>query len=149
MVSQLGNNLGSIYFIQNKTDEALDLFEKAAEANKAAGNLYFTSLSLGNMGKVYTKKKQYELAHDYLIESYEIATQISSKRCMTSALDYLCDNYFRQKNYGKAIQTAHQGLDILGENGDILQRMLLYKALSINYEFFSAISNYRLSVISY
>ena len=139
MVSQLGNNLGSIYFIQNKTDEALDLFEKAAEANKAAGNLYFTSLSLGNMGKVYTKKKQYELAHDYLIESYEIATQISSKRCMTSALDYLCDNYFRQKNYGKAIQTAHQGLDILGENGDILQRMLLYKALSINYE---GIGNY-------
>ena len=142
MVSQLGNNLANIYFEQKLIDSALVLYEKALEINQEAQNDYFTALSLANIGKVNIYKKQFEIAENYLIKSYNTGAKIKNTYCMGVALSYSCENYFQQKKHNKAIEAAKKALLILGDNGDMQTRTDFYEHLSKNYE---SIGNYTLA----
>ena len=90
------NLLGEINFLQEKDEDAINLFVKANEKNKNFGKAYY------NLAKVFLKKNNFVLAH----KNNELALELSKNNL--NYLDELSLIYFAENNLSKAMDFAQK-----------------------------------------
>lgn len=107
-------NLGEIYLADDKDSSALFYFTKALEAYKesATGNVPY---ALNGLGKVYAKRKEYNVAINYFSQAYELAVTNNADIESTQALVELSKIYKITGDYEGAVTTLKQAESIAGK----------------------------------
>jgi tetratricopeptide (TPR) repeat protein len=129
--AQILNNLGFIYYNQNKTDKAEKLFIQAAD-------LQFTARDpldvdqwqvVNNLGRVYESTRRYAKAE----ETYLRALELAELRCgnahpnLTVVLDNLGLLYLRIGRYDQAEAQFQRSLAIVNRSTMIFDSLLLMR----------------------
>jgi adenylate cyclase len=100
-------NTGEIYLTRGDDQSALVYFEKALNAYKKSenGNVPY---ALYNIGRVYTKRKEYSRAVSYQLQAYDLAVELKRKKEMAQALQGLADAYRQMGDVNAAISAFHR-----------------------------------------
>ncbi len=93
-------NLGELYLDQGNTELALSYLQKSLKATEGT-EIYASSLIA--VGKVYSKKREYEMAIQYFKKAYDFAKSIDAKLDITAALIEMGKVYEKTKEYKKAL----------------------------------------------
>jgi class 3 adenylate cyclase len=119
-------NLGELYLADDEDSSALFYFEKALEAYKesSTGNVPY---ALNGIGKVYAKRKNYDVAINYFSQAYELAVAHNAAKESTQALVELSKVYRKTGDYSGAIAT-------LKEAESIADKLNMQKELKDIYE---------------
>jgi len=126
-------NLGEIFFERNEIDSALYYFEKSLRAYRKSetGNLPYT---LNNIGKVYAKKGNFDLAIKYQREALQIATERTAKIEIAHALMGLANTYFLTGDIQTSLdyyKKAEVYAEEISANYELLD---IYNGLSKNFQ---------------
>lgn len=105
------NNLGNIYWIAGKLDEALDHYMKALVIQKELGTQPYIASTLNNIGTIYIVKGQLGEAIMYLGESLAIKEQLGDKGEIARTWNNLGGAYFMQGNISKAVEAFTRSLE--------------------------------------
>jgi len=123
-------NIGEMYLYKNYDDSALFYFEKSLKASKGTENVPYC---LNFIGKVYTKKKEYEKAIQYQLEAYKIAKEYESKNDMTISLVELAKTYKENGDIMPALTTYSQAETLANEIGAKKSLKDIYEGLAQVY----------------
>ena len=84
-------NIGKVYDNQGKLDKSLDYHQKSLKIEKEIGNKQGIAISFGHIGSIYSddRKKQYNLAINYLLKTLSISNSIGAKALSKDAKDWL------------------------------------------------------------
>ena len=123
-------NLGEMYLDKNLDDSALYYFEKSKVANKGTEDYPY---SLNLIGRVYTKKKEYDKAISYQQEAYDIAKKSDSKNDMTISLVELAKTFKAKGDIMPALSTYNQAEAIANETGARKSLKDIYEGLAQVY----------------
>jgi class 3 adenylate cyclase/Tfp pilus assembly protein PilF len=107
-------NTGEIYLSKGDDKSALLYFKKALKAYKKSenGNVPY---ALYNIGRVYTKRKEFLTAINYQQEAFSLAKTLNRKKEMAQALLGLADAYVNQGDNNAAISAFLKAQDIAKE----------------------------------
>jgi class 3 adenylate cyclase len=107
-------NTGEIYLSRGDDQSALIYFEKALNAYKKSenGNVPY---ALYNIGRVYTKRKEYSRAVNYQLQAYDLAVELKRKKEMAQALQGLADAYRQMGDVNAAISAFQRSEKIARE----------------------------------
>lgn len=142
MISTINNNLSNIYLGENKVDSAIILLRKALKVARKLDNEFREVLPLANLGKAYSHKEVYDSTNKYLNEAYALAVKLDYPYGKGLSLYYLTLTSHKQKKYGKAIDYAEKGLELLGSDGELFLQISYYKTISDSYK---ELNNYKLA----
>jgi len=126
-------NMGTIYLERDATDSALFYFEKALEVYRQTetGNVPY---ALYQIGKVYTKRGDFDRAINIQKEAYGLAKSFNSRLEMTQSLLGLADAYKQQgDNLSAAIDAFKEAQDIAEEIGARHEQKSAYEGLALTY----------------
>jgi serine phosphatase RsbU (regulator of sigma subunit)/TPR repeat protein len=125
-------NLGEIYFQKEDYDTALFYFEKSLNAFRKSnsGNVPY---SLTNIGKVYTKRGDFQKAISVQLEGYQIAKQSDAKLEIAQTLLGLAETYSAAQDNKPAIETYTEAREIAEEIGAKNELRQAYEGLSSSY----------------
>jgi signal transduction histidine kinase len=132
-VSYLTNNLAYIYYAQHKIDSALNFYNMSLEIKQKMNDSTGMVTTLSNIGEMYSDLKKYNKSNKYLQEAYQIAKSIDFPYGLGLVLSRLSSDALAQKKYTAAIEYAKEGLEALGNNGDILLKSDCYHSLGESY----------------
>ena len=125
-------NIGEIYLARGDDKSALVYFEKALMAYKKSGS-GSVSYALYNIGRVYTKRKDYVLSINYQQEAYNLAKTLNRKKEMSQALLGLGEAYRQGGNIKSAILAIKQSESIAQEIGANYELKNAYQSLAEMY----------------
>ena len=108
----LYTNIGNAYTELKINDEALEYYRKAYRLNTNKDKRYL-SYSLGLFHKNITK--DFALALGYLKRSLKMAIAGNSIEHIAPTLQVLCDVYYHQEKYEKALESANRSLQYATE----------------------------------
>lgn len=133
-------NMGEIYLTRGDDTSALFYFQKALDAYRKSenGNVPY---ALNNIGKVYTKRKDFVQAIKYQNEAYELAGKLSAKLEMSQSLLGLADTYSQQGDYQSSITTYLKAKDIAKDIGANYELKFAYEGLAGLYQKLSDYAN--------
>lgn len=133
-------NIGEIYLERDAGDEALYYFEKALVAyqKSESGNVAY---ALNNIGKVYAKRKEFDLAISKQKEAFEKAYQLNARLEMAQSLLGLATTYEMKEDYRSAAETYQQALTIAENIGASYERKDAYEGLALAYSKLSDFKN--------
>ncbi len=94
-------NLGELYIAADKDDSALFYFRKSLKAYEGTIDIPYP---LRDIGQLYAKKGDFELAIQYLKQSYQIASQFDSKLDMAQSLLALANTYLKKQDQKSALK---------------------------------------------
>lgn len=94
-------NLGEIYLSSNRDDSALYYFRKSL---KAYENTIDIPYPLRDIGELYAKKGNFDLAIQYLERSYQMASQFDSKLDMAQTLLAMGNTYLKKQDKKSALK---------------------------------------------
>ncbi len=94
-------NMGEIYLETGMDDSALYYFKRSEQSLQNLANL---PLALNSIGKVFTKREEYNSAFGYHNQAYEVAKNADNKLYMNLSLLGLADMYTRKGEYKSAIR---------------------------------------------
>lgn len=134
MISTINNNLGNAYLDNNLADSAILFYKKSLNVATDANIDFQKILPLANLGKVYNRKENYEVATKYLDEAYALAEKLDYPYGKGLSLCYLMEAAFKQKKFQEAIIYGEKGLKLLGNDGELYLQQTYYKTLSDSYE---------------
>lgn len=86
-------NIAIVDFIEGNMEKSLEGFRKALEIRRNFGQLQFISESYLNLGDFYRRTKDFEKAHQYLNNAYDIAIKANSIEALKDAKEYLLSLY--------------------------------------------------------
>lgn len=133
-------NLGELYFRKEVYDTALFYYEISLNAFRKSnsGNVPYT---LTNIGKVYTRRGDFQKAIKYQQEGYDIAKQSNAKLEMTSTLLGMADTYLEAGSTKSGIKTYKEAREIAEEIGAKNELKQSYEGLSEAYAKLSDYAN--------
>ncbi len=116
---RLYNNLGSVFKMQGKLDEALTYLDKGmAMAQKRNDNSTFVFI-LDNIAEIYTKKKDYQFANAHLQHALKIIKEAPNEKLSfihTAILHSAGTNCLRLKELDQAFDYLSQGLALCNQH---------------------------------
>ncbi len=130
-------NLGEMYLDKNLDDSALYYFEKSKVANNGTEDYPY---SLNLIGRVYTKKKEYDKAISYQQQAYDIAKKSDSKNDMTISLVELAKTFKEKGDIMSALSTYNQAEAIANETGAKKSLKDIYEGLA---QVYSSLADYK------
>lgn len=123
-------NLGEIYFKMGDDSTALYYLNQSVKAYEGTEDLPY---SLNYIGRVYTRKKDFENAIKNHREAYDIAKKLNTSLDMTQSLVGLAQAYNAKGDYESAIETYKEALDVGIPLNALTEIKDAYKGLSIAY----------------
>jgi adenylate cyclase len=132
-------NTGEIYLARGDDQSALIYFEKALNAYKKSenGNVPY---ALYNIGRVYTKRKDYTRAVSFQLQAYNLAVELKRKKEMAQALQGLADAYRQMGDVDAAISAFQRSEKIAYEIGANYELKYAFQGLA---ELFNKRADYR------
>jgi adenylate cyclase len=131
-------NLGEIYFAKNQDSLALHYFNRSLKALEGSENIPYT---LNNIGKVYQKEGNFEMAVKNHTEAYEISQKLDARLDMTQSLLGLASTYQKKGDLKLAIAT-YKKTEALARSLDAIKELKeIYEGLSLSYSRQSDFSN--------
>lgn len=73
------NNIGLVFFKEEKYDDALAYYIKSIDIKKKIGDQLGVAVTYTNIGEVYKKMKKYDIAKVYFKKSYAISNEIDDR----------------------------------------------------------------------
>lgn len=131
-------NLGEMYDIKKDYTSALTNFEKALKVYEGTEDAPYVLL---DMGKLYTKKGDFEKALKYLHDAYDLVKKLDAKLDMTKSLVFLADTYEKMGDNKNAISYYNQAVTIAQEIDAKKERSDAYKGLAKTYSKLDDFSN--------
>ena len=101
-------NLGEIYYKMGDDNTALFYLNQSVKAYAGTEDLPY---ALNYIGRVYTRKKDYELAIKNHKEAYELAKSLNTSLDMTQSLVGLAQAYFAKGDIESAIKAYKEALE--------------------------------------
>lgn len=102
--SQITNNIGECYSSIGKNDSAMYFLNISLNLKRKLGNKSGISATLGNIGNIYFRQKNYQKAIDFYTESFEIAKQTVDLEFQKNAQKILAMSYMNLNQKEKALQ---------------------------------------------
>ncbi|MDH5366393.1 MAG: tetratricopeptide repeat protein, partial [Cyclobacteriaceae bacterium] len=99
------NNLGNIYFHQEKYNQALDYYSLSLLIEQESNNLSGQAYTQNNIGAAYFKLENYQKAEEHQLKALELALKIDGKPILKSIYKSLSETYYKQKRLEDAYQT--------------------------------------------
>ncbi len=129
--SDLLNNIGIVYQEQGKYEQALASHNEAL--NLRSGDNIRTATSYSNLGNVYKKISNNELAKDFYERSLSLFDSISDKRGLLQSYNNLGELYYEQKEYEKSERYLDAAVKLAQDTGLKVQLRQAYEYLSFIY----------------
>jgi len=118
------NNLGNMYWIAGRLDQALEYYTKALDIRNEAGSEQLAAITMSNIGTVHCVKGDYTRGIDYLNQSLEIKKALGNKGEIAQTYNNLGLANFLLGNVGEAIEAYMQALRLNDEIGDQLELLI-------------------------
>jgi len=131
--------IGEVYFKKENYDSALFYFNKSLVAYQGTEAVPY---SLNQIGRVYTKRKNYELAVKNHLQAYELGKKLDAKLDMIQSLLGLGVAYEASGEYKKAIVAYRESESLsleIGSKGDELKET--YQGLASSFATLKDYSN--------
>lgn len=110
------NNIGWLKFKINKTNVALDLFQKALQCGMLDKKTYYEEISRShnNIGEIYLMQKNYKEARKYFQEAIQIIEVYKGKLhpILFYALSNIGKVYLKEQNFIKSIEFYNKALHL-------------------------------------
>jgi tetratricopeptide (TPR) repeat protein len=145
--AQTLKELGNVYYLLEKFDEAELHYEKALKRAREIAHPATTGRALNNLGAICKHRKQYSKAAELYKESLAIAIQIADTRLQTIVLNNLGQNYSESGQYAMAVEhfkkllklaktTDNRGEETIALKslGQMYYRLQRYSEAAVNYE---------------
>lgn len=133
-IAMITNNIANIYYNRGIFDTALDLYEKALAIKREKGSELSLIITLANMGGIHTEQGRYRLGHQYLDEAYALSQKLKYPYGEWLSMRYMVNSAYLQGQYEKAIQLAHQALELGGKDRVDTYTMDFYDVIGNSYE---------------
>ena len=101
-------NLGEFYFKIGNDSTALRYLNESVKAYEGTENLPYP---LNYIGRVYTRKKEYELAIKTHMQAFEISKKLDTRLDMTQSLVGLAQAYYAKGDISSAIDAYKRSLE--------------------------------------
>lgn len=137
-IGTLSGNLGEIYLEKGDDTLALTYFEKALIAYEGSAN---APHALYNIARVFAKRQNFELAHEFNQRAFALAEKLNSKKDMTEALIRMGQVYAQQSKTTKALNTLLQAKSIAIELNNYDHLKEIYEGLALAYSELSDFKN--------
>jgi len=111
-------NLGVVYRMQGRWDEAIEMFEASLAIKRELGDRHGESTALGNLGNVYTQQGHWDEAIEMSEASLRIKRELGDRHGEGQTLNNLGNVYLRQGRWDEAIEILETSLAIKRELGD-------------------------------
>jgi len=111
-------NLGNVYYLQGRWDEAIEKFEESLRISRELGDRYDEGQTLGNLGNVYSDQGRWKKAIKCYEGSLRIKRELGDRYGEGTTLMNLGEVYRRQGRQGEAIKCFEDSLAIRRELGD-------------------------------
>lgn len=131
-VADLYNNYAEIYEQQENFSKALEYLKKANDIYSSENYVEGMTISLLNMGNIYTAQGMFDQAQVVLDSSLALAYKTGSKINQKKALWAMSHNYFESGNYRKAYEYYDQYHKVNNEIYEI-ERTNKINELNIQY----------------
>lgn len=123
-------NLGEIYYKMGDDSTALIYLNESADAYEGTEDLPY---ALNYIGRIYTRKKEYEKAIKYHKRAFEIAKNLNTSLDMTQSLVGLAQGYFARGDIDSSIKSYKQALQIGEPLNALMEIKDAYEGLSKSY----------------
>ena len=123
-------NIGEIYLESKDYTRALNYFERSYNELEAAGNIFYPLLDIG---KVYSKQGDLEMAIHFQTRAYEKAKKVDAKLDMAKSLLGLADTYLQMNDTKMALRSFNEAKSIAEELNANLELRDSYKGLAELY----------------
>jgi len=115
--SLLLNNIGSVYFNQEKYALALENYQQSFAISKKIGDTEGVGISYSNFGSVYFSQKKYQLALDFHEKALKIKQKMSDLHGQSVTLNEIGKVYDHMGNLKQAIIYSKKALNIAKKIG--------------------------------
>lgn len=99
------NSIAKIYIKQNQLKEALAILEPTLKKAIAINDKFISTLVYINMGWAHTKRKDYKLAEENLLEGIQLAEKYNLPLIQATGYQFLSELYDLQKQPAKALNS--------------------------------------------
>jgi len=123
-------NLGETYYKLGHDDTALLYLNESLKAYQSKEDFPF---SLNYIGRVYTRKKQFDIAIQKHTEAFEISKNLDTKLDMTQSLVGLAQAYFAKADIASSIEAYKQSIEVGKDLNAITEIKDAYQGLSKAY----------------
>lgn len=123
-------NLGETYYKLGHDDTALLYLNESLKAYQSKEDFPF---SLNYIGRVYTRKKQFDIAIQKHKEAFEISKNLDTRLDMTQSLVGLAQAYFAKGDIVSSIEAYKQSIDVGKELNANTEIKDAYQGLSKAY----------------
>ncbi len=133
-------NLGHLYTLQGKYNEALDHHKQALSIRRSLTDKKTEALSLNDIGELYKLMGNNEKALANHVVALEIRRVLQDQHALAESYNNIGVLYFQQKNFQRAAANLQLGLAAAQESNDQHQLLRSYEYLSGCFE---AAGNYK------
>jgi class 3 adenylate cyclase/Tfp pilus assembly protein PilF len=130
-IGMANSNIGFIYFEMKQYEKALKYLEQSLIAFQESENIVYSYITIG---KVYTKKEEYDKAIDNLDLALNISKDLNIKLGMARALMTKGDTYRSKGDIRSAIKNYIEGIEIAREIEANIDLKEMYGGISKCYE---------------
>jgi tetratricopeptide (TPR) repeat protein len=118
------NTLGLCYRASNDFDSAIEQFKKTMALSKEAREDVWVGIGTGNLGSIYYKRKQYDLALPLFEIDYSISIRDKEYRSAILSICTMADIYLHKNNIDSAQYYLSKGVGLV----DIVHDPYTYQA---------------------
>jgi signal transduction histidine kinase/Tfp pilus assembly protein PilF len=123
-------NIGETYMNRNKDDSALYYFKQSLDAYKNTENIPY---SLNDIGKIYTRKGNYELANQYHKQALSFAKKFDLKLDIAQSYLGVGNTNYKKGDYTNALSAYKNALDTADKAGLKKELRDAYHGLALTY----------------
>lgn len=122
---------GLRFFNEGNRKQALALFQDAAEAFAAEGDVLNQAEMFNNMGVIYRMDRKWQKAEDSLMKAKSLFSELRDDVRLAQVLGNLGDLKARQRKFGEAEQFYSESSVLLKASGQYQKQADVLRALSI------------------
>jgi signal transduction histidine kinase len=131
-IGDIYNNIAEVYEQQHQYTKALENLFKAYKLYQKQNYLQGITMTLVNMGNIYTAQGRYEEAEAVLDSSLRVAIRAESRANQKNILWAMANNYYKAGSYQKAYEYYDQYQEIYKELFEV-ERTAKINELNIKY----------------
>jgi tetratricopeptide (TPR) repeat protein len=124
-------NIGNVYFLMEKENDALVYYQKALMVYKQLKNEKSMARALGNIGAIYRDRKPYQKALEYLNESLAINQKLKQHEDARIDLQNIGTVYFKLEDHSNALKYFNQALELSKSLGSKRGQILANHSIAV------------------